>query len=116
MTGAKYTLEQQGAVANNLANVDTAGFKEALHRLRAVPVQTQALPSRAFTVDATVATNFEAGRSSTPAGARRGDRGAGVVCRADARRGRSLHPRRQFPAERERHPAAAQRPAGARRG
>ncbi|CUB07766.1 flagellar basal-body rod protein FlgF [Tepidiphilus thermophilus] len=61
MTGAKYTLEQQGAVANNLANVDTAGFKEAMHRLRAVPVQTQALPSRAFTVDATVATNFEAG-------------------------------------------------------
>lgn len=61
MTGAKYTLEQQGAVANNLANVDTAGFKEAMHRLRAVEVQTEALPSRAFTVDATVATNFESG-------------------------------------------------------
>ncbi len=61
MTGAKYTLEQQAAVANNLANVDTAGFKEAMHRLRAVNVQTTALPSRAFVVDATTATRFVPG-------------------------------------------------------
>ena len=61
MTGAKYTLEQQAAVAHNLANVDTPGFKEAMHRLRAVNVQSQALPSRAFVVDATVATRFTEG-------------------------------------------------------
>ncbi|HNQ49162.1 MAG TPA: flagellar basal-body rod protein FlgF [Hydrogenophilus thermoluteolus] len=61
MTGAKYTLEQQAAVANNLANVDTPGFKEALHRLRAVHVQSQALPSRAFVVDATVSARFSEG-------------------------------------------------------
>lgn len=61
MTGTKYTLEQQAAVAHNLANVDTPGFKEAMHRLRAVNIQTQALPSRAFVVDTTVATRFAEG-------------------------------------------------------
>ncbi|MCX7945847.1 MAG: flagellar basal-body rod protein FlgF [Hydrogenophilus sp.] len=61
MTGAKYTLEQEAAVAHNLANVNTPGFKEAMHRLRAVNVQTTALPSRAFVVDATVATRFRDG-------------------------------------------------------
>lgn len=61
MTGAKYTLEQQAAVANNLANADTPGFKEAMHRLRAVNVHSQALPSRAFVVDATVSARLSDG-------------------------------------------------------
>ena len=61
MTGAKYTLEQQAAVANNLANADTPCFKEAMHRLRAVNVHSQALPSRAFVVDATLSARFSDG-------------------------------------------------------
>jgi len=30
MTGARASLQAQGTVSHNLANVDTAGFKEAL--------------------------------------------------------------------------------------
>lgn len=61
MTGAKATMDQQASVANNLANVSTSGFKSELHRLRAVQVQSQSLPTRAFTVDATVATDYTPG-------------------------------------------------------
>ena len=42
MTGAKGTMDQQAAVAHNLANVNSTGFRAELHRLRAVDVQTEA--------------------------------------------------------------------------
>lgn len=61
MTGAKATMGQQAAVANNLANASTTGFRAELHRLRAVQVQSDALPTRAFVVDATVATDYTPG-------------------------------------------------------
>ncbi|NCA70296.1 MAG: flagellar basal body rod protein FlgF [Sphingobacteriia bacterium] len=61
MTGAKATLDQQGTVANNLANAATSGFRAQLHKLRAVEVETQALPTRAFVVDAEIATDFTPG-------------------------------------------------------
>lgn len=61
MTGAKYTLEQQAAVANNLANASTTGFRAELHKLRSVPIQGEGLPTRAFAVDASVATDFSPG-------------------------------------------------------
>jgi flagellar basal-body rod protein FlgF len=61
MTGAKSTLDQQGAVAHNLANADSTGFRLEMHKLRAVEVQTQAYHSRAFVVDASVATDFTSG-------------------------------------------------------
>lgn len=61
MTGAKATMGQQAAVANNLANVSTTGFRSELHRLRAVPVQSEAQPTRAFVVDATTGSDFSAG-------------------------------------------------------
>jgi flagellar basal-body rod protein FlgF len=61
MSGAKATMDQQGAVANNLANASTAGFRSEMHRLRAVPVQAPTLPTRAFVVDATVASDFTPG-------------------------------------------------------
>ena len=61
MTGAKATMGQQAAVANNLANASTTGFRAEVHRLRAVQVQTEAQPTRAFVVDATVGTDFSAG-------------------------------------------------------
>lgn len=61
MTGAKFTLGQQGAVANNLANVSTDGFRAEMHKLRGVEVISNAMPSRAFVVDATIANNFETG-------------------------------------------------------
>lgn len=61
MTGAKAAMGQQAAVAHNLANVSTSGFRAELHRLRAVQVQSEALPTRAFAVDATVASDFTPG-------------------------------------------------------
>jgi flagellar basal-body rod protein FlgF len=61
MTGAKSTLGQQAAVAHNLANASSTGFRAELHRLRSVPVQGEGLPTRAFVVDASVASNFETG-------------------------------------------------------
>lgn len=61
MTGAKGTMDQQAAVAHNLANATSTGFRAELHKLRAVEVQTEAMHTRAFTVNASVATNFEQG-------------------------------------------------------
>ena len=61
MTGAKGTMDQQAAVAHNLANATSTGFRAELHKLRAVEVQTEAMRTRAFTVDASVANNFEQG-------------------------------------------------------
>lgn len=61
MTGAKSTLMQQASVGHNLANASTDGFRAELHRLRAVPVISQALPSRAFVVDASVANDMTSG-------------------------------------------------------
>ncbi|QID18379.1 flagellar basal-body rod protein FlgF [Nitrogeniibacter mangrovi] len=61
MTGAKHTLGQQDAVAHNLANANSTGFREEMHRFRAVDVQNSPLPSRAFVVDASVATDFSTG-------------------------------------------------------
>lgn len=61
MTGAKGTMDQQAAVAHNLANVNSTGFRAELHKLRAVEVQTEALHTRAFTVDASVANDFTEG-------------------------------------------------------
>lgn len=62
MTGAKHTLGQQAAVSDNLANVSTTGFKTELHKLRAVPVLSDALyDSRAFVVDASVANDYSSG-------------------------------------------------------
>ncbi|MDR1662195.1 MAG: flagellar basal-body rod protein FlgF [Azoarcus sp.] len=61
MTGAKSALGQQAAVAHNIANADSTGFRAELHKMRAVEVQTQAMHTRAFVVDASVASDFAPG-------------------------------------------------------
>lgn len=61
MSGAKWTMERQDAVASNLANATSAGYRAEEHRLRAVPVVSDALPSRAFVVDASVGNDFTPG-------------------------------------------------------
>ena len=65
MTGASQTLNRQAAVAHNLANVSTAGYRAEEHRLRAVQVQSNAaqkgLPTRAFVVDASTHSDFASG-------------------------------------------------------
>ncbi|MGL5631279.1 MAG: flagellar basal body rod protein FlgF [Azovibrio sp.] len=61
MTGAKHTFLQQAGVANNLANASTIGFKAQMHRFLAVPVLSEAMPSRAFVVDASIQDVFDEG-------------------------------------------------------
>ena len=66
MTGASQTLGRQAAVAHNLANVSTTGYRAEEHRLRAVQVIADAgnpasLPTRAFVADASSFTDFTPG-------------------------------------------------------
>jgi flagellar basal-body rod protein FlgF len=61
MTGARQAFLQQAGVAHNLANASTVGFRAMEHRFRAVPIQGEAMPTRAFTVDASVADVFDQG-------------------------------------------------------
>lgn len=61
MTGAKHVFMQQAGTANNLANASTVGFKAQEHRFRAVPVQGEGMPTRAFVVDASVSDDFTEG-------------------------------------------------------
>ena len=61
MSGAKHILDQQAVVAHNLANVSTNGYRAAASAFRAVPVQGDGLPTRAFVVDSTPGANFAPG-------------------------------------------------------
>lgn len=61
MTGAKHILEQQATVSHNLANASTTGFRAQIDAFRAVPVQGEGLPTRAFVVDSTVGSDFAPG-------------------------------------------------------
>ena len=61
MTGAKHAFLQQAGVAQNLSNASTVGYRAMEHRFRAVPIQSEAMPTRAFVVDASVADVFDQG-------------------------------------------------------
>lgn len=61
MTGAKHVMEQQATTAHNLANANTTGFRAQIDAFRAVPVQSSALPTRAYVVDSTVGADFSSG-------------------------------------------------------
>lgn len=58
MTGAKHTLGRQAAVSHNLANATSTGYRAEEHRLRAVPIVSQGMPTRAFVVDTSASTDF----------------------------------------------------------
>ena len=61
MTGAKHALEQQATTAHNLANATTDGFRAQINLFRAVHVQGEGAPTRAFVVDSTVGSDFRPG-------------------------------------------------------
>lgn len=61
MTGASHTMQQQAAVAQNLANTNTPGFRAAIHTFRAVPLVGEGLPTRAFVVDSVAGADFSSG-------------------------------------------------------
>lgn len=58
MTGASHVLQQQAAVSENLANVNTPGFRATLNTFRAVPLVGEGLPTRTFVVDSTSGSDF----------------------------------------------------------
>lgn len=61
MSGAKQAFLQQAGIAQNLANANSTGYRAMEHKFLAVPVRGEGLPTRAFTVDASVANVFEQG-------------------------------------------------------
>ena len=60
-SGAKHILEKQATTSNNLANVNTTGFRAQMDVFRAVPVQGEGLPTRAFVVNSTPGADFSSG-------------------------------------------------------
>lgn len=61
MTGAKHTMWQQASTAHNLANATTTGYKAEANAFRALPVQGDGLPTRAFVVDSTTGADLSSG-------------------------------------------------------
>lgn len=61
MTGASHTMRQQASVAQNLANINTPGFRATIDTFRAVPLVGEGLPTRTFVVDSTSGTDFTPG-------------------------------------------------------
>ncbi len=61
MSGAKYLLERQATLANNLANAGTTGFRADTVGLRAVPVVSPQAGTRVFTVETTTGADFSQG-------------------------------------------------------
>ena len=62
MTGAKQSMLRQAAIANNLANVSTTGFKADQQVFRALPVVGgSGQPTRAFVADTTAASDLSQG-------------------------------------------------------
>jgi flagellar basal-body rod protein FlgF len=61
MSGAKYLLERQATLANNLANASTTGFRADTVGLRAVPTVSPQAGTRVFTVETTTGADFSQG-------------------------------------------------------
>ena len=61
MTGASHVLQQQAAVAQNLSNTNTPGYRAAINTFRAVPLAGEGLPTRTFVVDSTAGADFSPG-------------------------------------------------------
>ncbi|MCC7413378.1 MAG: flagellar basal-body rod protein FlgF [Gammaproteobacteria bacterium] len=61
MSGAKQTLAAQAAVAHNLANATTTGFRADFNALRSMPVYGDGLPSRVYAMDERPGIDFAPG-------------------------------------------------------
>jgi len=64
MSGAKYLLERQATLSNNLANATTTGFRADTVGLRAVPAVSAQAGTRVFTVETTTGADFSQGPST----------------------------------------------------
>ncbi len=61
MSGAKATMQRQDVLANNLANVSTAGFRAELQAFRAVPVEGSGASTRVYALETTPGYDASAG-------------------------------------------------------
>ncbi|HSW22277.1 MAG TPA: flagellar basal body protein, partial [Burkholderiaceae bacterium] len=61
MTGAKATMQRQDALAHNLANASTPGFRAEMTAFRAVPVLGQGASTRVYALESTPGYNAEPG-------------------------------------------------------
>jgi flagellar basal-body rod protein FlgF len=65
MSGAKHLLARQDTLAQNLANVNTTGYRADVVALRAVPARGQEAGTRVFTVETTVGWDMKTGPMAT---------------------------------------------------
>ncbi len=77
MSGAKATLQRQDAIAHNLANANTPGFRSDLSAYRAVPVQGEGAATRVVALEAS------AGFDATPGSVTQTGRTLDVAVRGD---------------------------------
>ncbi|HTP73942.1 MAG TPA: flagellar basal-body rod protein FlgF [Burkholderiaceae bacterium] len=61
MAGAKATMQRQDALAHNLANASTPGFRAEMTAFRAVPVQGDGASTRVYALESTPGYNAEPG-------------------------------------------------------
>lgn len=61
MTGARQAMGRQDALAQNLANASTTGYRAATYAARSVPVAGGANPTRAFSLETTTGADLAAG-------------------------------------------------------
>ena len=61
MSGAKSTLDRQATVANNLANLSTAGYRADISVYRSIPVEGEAMATRTSVAESTPGTDFNSG-------------------------------------------------------
>lgn len=61
MSGAKQAMEQHASVANNIANISTAGFRAQVNMFQAVPVLGEEAATRAFVISSTPGADFRPG-------------------------------------------------------
>lgn len=65
MSGAKHLLARQDTLAQNLANVNTTGYRADVVALRAVPARGQEAGTRVFAVETTVGWDMKTGPMAT---------------------------------------------------
>ena len=65
MTGAKTLMQRQDVLANNLANVNTNGYRATTSAFRVAPVTGPGLATRAFAVESTTGADFSPGTIQT---------------------------------------------------
>ena len=61
MTGAKHLLYRQDAMAQNMANVNTTGYRADMVAFRAVPIQGDTAGTRVFSIETTTGADLAPG-------------------------------------------------------